>query len=84
MKKKDLINIKSRSSKDIIKLVFEKKSELKKKNLEIKSGKEKNLKVSKNLRRDISQLLTLIKQAQIIEQNTEKVEKNTEKKEVKK
>ncbi len=67
MKKKDYTDLKSKSVKDLLKMVSAKTNEAAKKQMEIAGGKEKNLKVVANLRRDIAQILTLVKQKEIVE-----------------
>lgn len=48
-------------------MLSEKKTEASKKLMEIAGGKEKNLKSVKNLRREVAQIATLIKEKSIIE-----------------
>lgn len=67
MKRKELTDLKSKTIKDLIKMVMDKKFEAKKISLSISGGKEKNLKAGKNVRRDIAQILTVIKEKEIIE-----------------
>lgn len=67
MKSKDFKDLRNKDIKALTKLVIEKKTELDKKMMEIKSGKDKNLKVGVNLRREIAKILTLISEKQIIE-----------------
>lgn len=67
MKKKELTDIKGKTVKDLSKLVYTKKVESKKIKMNTVSGKIKNLKEFKNLRRDIAQILTVIKEKQILE-----------------
>ncbi len=67
MKKKELKDIKSKSVKELSKLVYDKKIEAKKAKLNAVSGKEKNLKIFKNLRRDIAQVKTIVREKQIME-----------------
>lgn len=67
MKKKELTDIKGKTIKDLNKLVYTKKLEAKKSKMNTASGKVKNLREFKNLRRDIAQILTVIKEKQIFE-----------------
>lgn len=67
MKRKELIDLKSKEIKDLAKLAREKSHEAKKAKMEILAGKSKNLKVFKNLRRDIAQILTVVGEKQIME-----------------
>ncbi len=55
--------LKEKTIKDLKKMAFEKKLEMGK----AKMKSDKNLKVSKNLRRDIARILTLVKEKEIIE-----------------
>jgi ribosomal protein L29 len=74
MKKKDLQNIRTKKIKTLEKLVGEKKLELVKIRLAMKVGKEKNLKKAKNLRREIAQILTIIREKELIELKSGRVE----------
>lgn len=67
MKRKEFNDLKSRSAKDLAKMIMEKRVEAAKKRMESKSGKEKNLKVFAVLRREIAQLLTILREREIIE-----------------
>lgn len=67
MKKKELTDIKGKSIKDLNKLVFTKKLEAKKSKMNTVAGKVKNLREFKNIRRDIAQILTVIKEKQIFD-----------------
>lgn len=67
MKKKEFTDLKTKSVKDLLKMVYTKTQEVGKKQMEISGGKEKNLKSVSSLRRDIAQLLTIVKEKQIIE-----------------
>ena len=73
MKIKDFKDIKSKELKDLKKVLSEKKKDAAKKRMEIFSGKDKNLKLSKNLRKDIAQILTLIREKEIMEKLNKKV-----------
>lgn len=68
MKKKDLQALKSKSIKELRKMVLDKKKEANEAFIKTKAGQEKNLKKVKNLRKDIAQILTLIKEKEIIEE----------------
>lgn len=67
MKRKELNDYKSKTVKDLLKFVSDKKTEMKKKKVEIFAGKEKNLKYFNNLRRDVARVMTIIKEKQIVE-----------------
>lgn len=66
MKKKDLVSLRSKEGGELKKLVFEKKLSANKIKIEIASGKEKNLRTYKNLRREVAQIMTIIKEKQIL------------------
>lgn len=92
MKKSGLSKFRSKSIKDLEKIVADKRLELIRTKADIISAREKNLKKSKTLRRELSQILTLLREKKIIELESEdkpteiKKEQKTEKgkKEVKK
>ena len=67
MKKKEFTNLKDKSIKDLMKMVNTKRVEVAKKAMEASAGKEKNLKASWSVRHDIAQILTLIKEKEILE-----------------
>lgn len=67
MKRKDFNELKKKEIKDLLKLSREKKFEAKKAKLNLVSGKEKNLKVYRNIRRDIAQIETVIREKEIME-----------------
>lgn len=60
MKKKELSEIRAKGKEELDKLVSEKKLELGKVQAELRLGRVKNVKVAKNLRRDIAQLMTIL------------------------
>jgi ribosomal protein L29 len=61
MKKKEMTELKSKTKKELIKMVNAKKLELFTITGKIYAGKEKNLKKAKNMRRDIAQMKTVMK-----------------------
>jgi ribosomal protein L29 len=67
MKRKDFTDLKTKDTKALKKLVSDKKLEIAKKQMEVFSGKEKNLKLVTNLRREIAKILTLIREKEIVE-----------------
>jgi ribosomal protein L29 len=83
MKKKDLKGLRTKTSKELLKLVEKKSLEYAKVRAEMKAGQEKNLKKVKLIRRDLSQLLTIMKEKEIIE-NLEKKESKDKREEKKK
>ena len=65
MKKKELKTLKTKSSKDLEKSLEKKRIEVLKTTLKIKAGEEKNVKKGKNLRIDIAQILTILKEKEL-------------------
>ena len=68
MKRKDYTELRTKTVAELQKIAFEKKLVAMKKNMEIMAGKEKNLKSYAALRNDISQILTLKREKEIIEE----------------
>lgn len=66
MKRKDLVDLKTKEVEDLNKILGEKKTKLEKLMVNISAGKEKNLKSASNLRRDISQILTIMREKEIL------------------
>ncbi|MBU0569633.1 50S ribosomal protein L29 [Patescibacteria group bacterium] len=69
MKKKDLQNTRTKKIEALEKLAGEKKLEFIKIKLAMKVGKEKNSRKAKNLRREIAQILTIIREKELVEQS---------------
>jgi len=67
MKRKDFNDIKGKTIQELGKIVAEKKTQAVKKKMESLAGKEKNLKVYRNSRREIAKILTLIREKEILE-----------------
>ena len=86
MKTKDLQSLRTKDLKELTELVHHKGIEQVKSKAEIKAGREKNLKKVKFIKRDIAQILTIIKEKQIIlkEQKELEDEKKIGKKSTKK
>lgn len=82
MKRKELNDLRGKTAQELEKIVLGKKLEIEKARMKIIGGKEKNLKVRKNLAREIAKILTLIREKEIIEslkaknEEGKKVEKN--------
>ncbi len=74
MKRKDFEDLRTKSAQEIGKILVAKRLEANKKRMEALAGKEKNLKLYRNLRREIAKILTLVREKEIIEKIT-KVEK---------
>lgn len=75
MKKKDLINLKSKTEKELTRLSEKKVVELEKVRANMKVGQEKNLKKVKLLRHEISQILTVLREKEIVKRLEEEVKK---------
>jgi ribosomal protein L29 len=67
MKRKEFNDLKTKDTKTLRKLISDKRFEISKKRMDIFEGKEKNLKLLTNLRREIAKILTLIKEKEISE-----------------
>ncbi len=67
MKINDLNSLRKKDIKDLESTLAKKKLEAENDFAKIKGGREKNLKKYRNLRRDIAQILTIIREKQIIE-----------------
>lgn len=76
MKRKDFISLRGKTIKELSKLAYEKKTEAIKKKMEIMGGKEKNVKVYRNLMTEVAKILTLVREKEIIE----KIEMNNKEK----
>lgn len=67
MKKKDLIQFKVKSIEELKKLAIEKEKELVKKAADIFSGKGKDVKIARKLRKEIAQIKTILREKEITE-----------------
>jgi ribosomal protein L29 len=65
MKKKELTELRSKELGELIKLIKDKKEKLTKLTPEIAIGKEKNLKKAAILRKEIAQILTIVKEKEM-------------------
>ncbi|MGB6838750.1 MAG: 50S ribosomal protein L29 [Microgenomates group bacterium] len=72
MKKKELQELRVKKIAELRKLLSKKKKEAEVTYGKIKAGQEKNLKKAKNLKRDIAQILTLIREKQFLEEEKKK------------
>ena len=77
MKRKDYIDLKGKTVAELIKMVSLKKTESVKKKMQILAGKEKNLKMHRNLRSEVAKILTLIREKEILEKVQPKEEVKT-------
>lgn len=67
MKRKELTELRTETLDSLKKLAREKKKETQTKGMAVLGGREKNLKMFKNLRRDLAQTSTLICEKEILE-----------------
>lgn len=67
MKKKELIDFRGKKHDDLVKTLSDKKTELDLNRAKVKIGKEKNTSKLKVLKRDIAQILTILREKEIIE-----------------
>ena len=75
MKKKEYQDLKIKAYQDLNKLLKDKRLEFRKTKVDLKVSREKNLKKVKNLRRDIAQILTIIREKEIAEKEVSKQER---------
>jgi ribosomal protein L29 len=82
MKKKDLQELRNKKIIELDKIVAKKKKESIMADVKMRTGQEKKLKKVKNIKREIAQILTIIREKQIIEKENKKkkVEKSTKNK----
>lgn len=82
MKRKELNELRGKDTKALNKLIAAKKAEITKVKVDINVSKEKNLKKLKNLRHDVAQVMTLVKEKDLI--GVEEIDEMDKEKEVKK
>ncbi len=70
MKRKEFTDLKTKTVKELTKMVMDKKTEMGKKKVEMFSGREKNLRFFNNLRREVAQIMTIVKEKEIVEKLT--------------
>jgi len=78
MKIKEFNELRSKNIKELKKIALEKKLEAERAKMKIFSGKEKNLKVKRNLSREVAKILTLVREKEIIESLQPKKENKEE------
>lgn len=66
MKIKELRGIRTKETSELMGFVNKKRLEIAKILAEVKAGKERNLKKVKNLRREVAQILTVVKEKEIL------------------
>lgn len=67
MKRKEINELRGKTIQELAKIAEAKKIEAEKAKMKIMGGKEKNLKVRRNLTREIAKILTLVREKEIIE-----------------
>ena len=75
MKKKDLKDLRTKKIAELDKLVIKKKQESVMASAKMKTGQEKKIKKVKNLKHEIAQILTIIREKQILEKKEEEESK---------
>jgi ribosomal protein L29 len=75
MKSRELSKLRTEDVASLEKMLTEKKTELGLNYADTKAGKEKNLRKSKMLRRDIAQIMTVIRELEIVDENKQKEDK---------
>jgi ribosomal protein L29 len=79
MKKKDLANLRTKTISELLKMSVERKNEADQEYAKIKAGQEKNVKKSFNLRKELAQILTILREKEITEQAKAEVKKEENK-----
>ncbi|RLC32833.1 50S ribosomal protein L29 [Candidatus Woesebacteria bacterium] len=77
MKKKDIQDLRSKKIAELDKIVAKKKQESIMADAKMRTGQEKKIKKVKNLKREIAQVLTIIREKQILEEEEKKETKNS-------
>ena len=67
MKRKDYQDLKGKTIKELLKMAAIKKGEATKKKMQIMGGKEKNLKLYRQIRLEVAKILTLAREKEILE-----------------
>lgn len=67
MKRKEITETRNKDVKSLKKMAYDLRSSADKVHMDIRAGKTKNLKSLKNLRRDLAQTLTIIREKEILE-----------------
>jgi len=68
MKKRELADIRKKTLKDLIKQVDKRCADLLKEKINISAGKSKNIKKVRSLKQDVAQILTVIREKELIEE----------------
>ncbi len=75
MKKKDLKSLRTKEKKEILKTLEKKRKSLSESWIKTKAGQEKNTKKVKMLRKDIAQILTILKEKETGKKEKPKIER---------
>ena len=78
MKRKDYQELKGKTVKELLKMAATKKGEATKKKMQIMGGKEKNLKLYRQIRLEVAKILTLVREKEIMEKLKAESEKGKE------
>lgn len=73
MKRKEFNDLRQKDIKALRSMATARRFEISKKRMEVMGGKEKNLKATNNMRHDLAQILTVIREKEIIEKLQPKV-----------
>jgi ribosomal protein L29 len=80
MKKKELISLRGKKIPDLEKLASARRKEVLLTRAKVKAGQEKNLKKVKSLKKDLAQILTVIKELELREKLGSEMKKESKKK----
>lgn len=79
MKKKDIQDLRNKKIVELDKIVIKKRQESIMADVKTRTGQEKKIKKVKNLKREIAQILTIIREKQILKEVKKKETKNSTK-----
>lgn len=79
MKRKEFNDLKGKTIVELKKMASEKGAQAVKNKMQILGGREKNLKLHRNLRAEVAKILTLVREKEIIEELAPKEEVKVEK-----
>ena len=74
MKKNDIADLRKKELKELEKMLEDKNMQMYKARTDVKTGKEKNLKKAKNIKREIALIATLVREKEFMAQAQEKQE----------
>lgn len=73
MKKKDLQDLRNKKIAELDKIIIKKRHESIMADVKMRTGQEKKIKKVKGLKREIAQILTIIREKQILEKESKKM-----------